>query len=291
VTPDHIASSEQPATVVATVSDSLGNPIGAEPVELRSGLGVPLSATTDSLGRASFALAPGALPRGGALELRVRALAVVEIPVADAAGLSGAATGFLPPAVRRGRVGTALGEPLMFRARTVQGSAPTGRVVRFRAVNARVRPDSAVLDSTGRVPLDVVLGTRTGEVLVFAMIDSVEKLMSFRADPGPIDTLVVEHNGQAVTGGQVVVRVGAPFVLRVTARDFYGNETSIDALAQMLRSNGPRLAARQRYLEIVSLEPGDAAVLVTLRAQRTGTFDFTIGSGITASVRVQAVAK
>jgi hypothetical protein len=291
VTPDYIVSGDHAATVVATVTDSLGNPVREEPVELRSGVGGPLSAATDSLGRASFALLPDALPRGGALQLRVRALPVVDVPVADAAGLSGAATGFILPEARRGRVGTSLGEPLIFRARTVQGSAPNGRVVRFHAVNARVKPDSAVLDSTGRVPLEVVLGTRAGEALVFAVIDSVEKLVTFQADPGPIATLVMEHNGAVVTGRDVVVRLAAPFVLRVTARDFYGNETSIHALAQMLRSSRPQLVARQRYLEIVSLEPGDAAVLVTLKAQRIGTFDFTIGSGITASVRVEAQAR
>jgi hypothetical protein len=250
-----------------------------------------MSAATDSLGRASFPLAPGTLPRGGTLQLRVRKLATVEVPVADAAGLSGPATGFVPPAARRGRVGSPLGEPLVFRARTVQGNAPTGRVVRFRAVNARVKPDSAVLDSTGKVPLDMVLGTRVGEALVFATIDSVEKLLTFQVDPGSIATLVMEHKGEVVTGREIVVRVATPFVLRVTARDFYGNETSIDALAQMLRASRPQLAARQRYLEIVALEPGDAAVLVTLKAQRIGTFDFTIGSGITASVRVEAVAR
>ncbi|MGH7521432.1 MAG: Ig-like domain-containing protein [Gemmatimonadales bacterium] len=291
VTPDYIASTERGVTIVATVTDSLGNPLGQEPVELSSGVGTPVSAATDSLGRASFALAPGALPRGGALQLRVRRLAAIEVPVADVAGLSGAATGFTAAGARRGRVGSALSEPLVFRARTVQGNAPTGRVVRFRAVNARVKPDSAVLDSTGRVALDVVLGTRAGEALVFATIDSVEKLVTFLVEPGTIATLVMEYNGQPVTGQTVTVRVATPFVLRVTARDFYGNETSIDALAQMLRASRPQLAARQRYMDVLSLEPGDDAVLVTLKALRLGIFDFTIGSGITASVRVEAIVR
>jgi hypothetical protein len=220
----------------------------------------------------------------------VRKLAAIEVPVADAAGLSGTLTGFIVPAsIRRARVGTTISDPVVFRVRTVQGNVPTGRVVRFRALNARVRPDSAVLDSTGRVPLEVTFGSRVGEALVFATIDSVEKLVSFQVDPGPISTLVVEYNGQPVTPQGVTVRVAAPFVLRVTARDLFGNETSIDALAQMLRS---RLSnPRQRYLEIVGLDPGDQAVLITLKAQRIGVFDFTIGSGITASVRVEAVAR
>jgi len=293
VAPDYIAGVESGATIVATVTDSLGNPLSREPVELSSGVGVPVSIATDSAGRASFVLPSGSLPRGGALQLRVRKLAAVEVPVADVAGLSGALTGFLAPAVanRRGRVGSALEDPLAFRAWTVQGSAPVGHVVRFRAVNARVRPDSAVVDSTGRIPLEVVFGSRLGEALVFATIDSVEKLVTYQIDPGPISTLVMEHDGRVVTGQSLMVRVAAPFVLKVTARDLFGNETSIDALAQMLRTNRVQLAARYRYLEIVSLDPGESAVLITLKAQRIGTFDFTIGSGITASVRVDAVAR
>jgi hypothetical protein len=190
---------------------------------------------------------------------------------------------------RRGRVGSAPNDPLVFRARTVQGLAPVGRVVHFRAVNARVKPDSAVIDSTGRVPLEVVFGNRTGEALLFASIDSVEKLLTYQVDPGTISLLVVEHKGQVVTGQTVTVRVAAPFVLKVTARDLFGNETSIDALAQMLR--GRQAPARPRYVEIVSMDPGETAVLITLKAQRIGVFDFTIGSGITASVRVEAVAR
>lgn len=293
VTPDYIATTERGATIIATVTDSLGNPLGQEPVELTSGVGAPMSAATDSLGRVSFAIAPGALPRGGALQLRVRRLAAVEVPVADVAGLSGGLTGFVAPvpAARRGRVGSTLSDPLVFRARTVQGGVPTGRIVRFRAVNARVKPDSAVLDSTGRVLLDLVFGSRIGEALVFATIDSVEKLVTLQVDPGPISSLVIEFEGRVVTGQNVTVRVATPFVLRITARDLFGNETSIDALAQMLRTGRGQLAARQRQLEIVSLEPGDAAVLITLKAQRTGLFDFTIGSGITASVRVEAIVR
>jgi hypothetical protein len=291
VTPEYIASAERPVTIFVAVADSLGNSLRGEPVELSSGVGEPLSATTDSLGRVAFALQPSALPRGGALHLRVRALPVVDVPVADAAGLSGVATGFAGGGTRRGRVGSALSDALIFKARTVQGAAPAGRVVRFRAVNARVSPDSVAIDSTGRVSLDVELGTRAGEALVFATIDSVEKLVTVQVDPGPLSSLVMEFNGQNVTGQKVMVPVNTPFVLRVTARDPYGNETLIDALAQMLRAQRTQLAARQRNLQLLTLEPGESVVLITLKAQRLGTFDFTVGSGITASVRVEAVAR
>ena len=291
VSPEYIASAEFGATLVATVTDSFGNPLGRETVELTSGAAAPMSLLTDSLGRATFALASGSLPRGGALHVRVRKLAAVEVLVADAAGLAGASTGFVSPVSKRGRVGSPLSEDLIFRARTVQGAAPSGRIVRFRAVNARVQPDSATIDSTGRVSVHVQLGARSGEALVFASIDSVERMLALGVDPGPIATLVMEYNGRDVTGRAVSVPVAAPFVIRVSARDFYGNETSTDALTQILRTGAAQVAARQQDLEIVSIESVDSAVLITALARRMGMYNLTIGSGITARVRVDAVAR
>ena len=289
VTPDFIPTSERPATLVAAVTDSFGNLVREEPVELNSGVGEPLSAPTDSLGRATFTIQPAALPRGGALRFRVRSLPAVEVAVADAVGLSGATSGFMPT-TRRGRVGSPLGEPLTFRARTAQGSAVSGRVVRFRAVNARVTPDSSVLDSTGRVAVDIAFGARAGEALVVARIDSIERIVTLPVDPGPIVVLVLEYNGRAVTGKRIVVPVATPFVLRLTARDFYGNETPIGALGQMLRmERGGAQTVRQSDLELVNLDVGESAVQVTLKARRLGIYDFTIGNGITASVRVESI--
>lgn len=289
VTPEYIPSAENGATILASVTDSLGNPLARELVELSSGIGAPQSMTTDSVGRASFVLAPGALPRGGALQLRVRKLAVVEIPVADVAGLSGALTGFVGPASRRGRVGAVLSEPLAFRARTVQGAAAAGRVVRFRAVNALVKPDSAVLDSTGSVALEVTMGARALDVLIFAKIDSVEKVLTLHSDPGPIASLVIEYQGKDVTSREVAVRVATPFAMRVTARDFYGNATGIEQLAQLLRAGRGQMAGRQRELELISMDFTDDAVLLSFKANRMGFFEFMVGSGITATVRVKSV--
>ena len=42
-------------------------------------------------------------------------------------------------------------------------------------------------------------------------------------------------------------------------------------------------------LQIVNLESADSVVVVTLKAQHVGTYNFTIGSGIRAFVRVEAV--
>jgi len=256
---------------------------------LSGGIGTPLTAITDSLGRATLAVTTGSVTRGGTVQVRVRGLAPVDMEIAAPAGLSGVNTGFLPAASAYGPVGNPLSEPLIFRARTVQGAAAAGRTVRFRTLNARVTPESAVLDSTGRVRVDVVLGIRAGEAAVIASIDSVERIVTLRAEAGPIDSLILDRNGETVNGRAIVVQVGVPFVLRLRARDLYGNATSIEALGQALRAGRGRLNVRQQDLQLVTLESADTAVVVTLKAVRLGSYQFVIGSGITANVRVDAV--
>ena len=293
LTPDYIAfrGLDSSATIVASVTDSLGNPVAGEAVDLSGGIGASLTALTDSSGRATFTVLANAVSRGAAMQARVRGLAPVDIEVAATAGLSGVNTGFMPLASSYGPVGSALSEPLIFRARTVQGTPAAGRTVKFRALNARVSPETAVLDSTGRAKVDVVLGLRAGESAVFATIDSVERLVTLRAEPGPIDSLILDRNGEVVNGRAIVVQVGVPFVLRLRARDLYGNETSIDALGQALRAGRARLNTRQQDLQLVGLESADSSAVVTLKAVREGTYQFVIGSGITASVRVDAIPK
>ena len=293
VTPDYIVfrSEDTTAAIVAAVTDSLGNPVSGEPVDLVGGTGGPLTSVTDSGGRATFAVTPKSVSRGATVQVRVRGLPPTEVEIAATAGLSGINTGFLPLATTSGGVGSPLGEPVVFRARTVQGAPAAGRTVRFRALNGRVTPESAVLDSTGQVRVDVVLGNKTGESAVFASIDSLERVVTLRAQPGPIDTLILDRNGEVVNGRAITVPVATPFTLRLRARDLYGNLTSIDALGQALRAGRARLNVRQQDLQLVSLESADTAVIIMLKAQRVGSYQFVIGSGLTASVRVDAVAK
>ena len=293
LTPDYIAfrGTDTTATLVAAVTDSLGNPVTAEPVDITGGIGAPLNALTDSAGRATFTVLANNVARGGTIQARVRGLAPIDVEIAAPAGLSGMNTGFLPIASAYGPVGNSLSEPVIFRARTVQGTAAAGRTVRFRALNARVTPGVAVVDSTGKVRLDVVLGIRAGESAVFATIDSVERVVTLRAEPGPIDSLILDRNGEIVNGRAIVVQVGYPFTLRLRAHDLYGNETSIDALGQALKAGRARLNAHQQDLQLVSLESADSVAVVTLKAVRAGTYQFVIGSGITANVRVDAIPK
>jgi hypothetical protein len=291
LSPDYIVfrGTDSTATIVAAVTDSLGNPVSGEPVDLSGGVGAPLTAITDSAGRATLNVSAGSVTRGSTVQVRVRGLAPVDMEIAAPAGLSGMNTGFLPVASAYGPVGIALSEPLIFKARTVQGASATGRTVRFRTLNARVTPESAVLDSTGRVRVDVTLGVRAGEAAVIASIDSVERIVTLRAEPGPIDSLILDRNGETVNGRAIVVQVGVPFALRLRARDLYGNATSIEALGQALRAGRGRLNVRQQDLQLVTLEAADTAIVVTLKAARLGSYQFVIGSGITANVRVDAI--
>jgi hypothetical protein len=139
------------------------------------------------------------------------------------------------------------------------------------------------------VVVEVVLGVRAGEAAVFATIDSVERILTLRADPGPIDTLILERNGASVNGRAIVVQVGTPFVLRLRAHDLYGNETPMDALGAALRASQQRLSGKEQDLQLVTLDSADAAVAFTLRARQPGSYNFAIGSGIKASVRVDAI--
>ncbi len=276
VTPDYIAfrGGDSTTTIVAAVTDSLGNPVAGEAVEVNGGVSAPITAITDSAGRATFTLLANGVSR-----------------ISAPAGLSAVNTGFLPIASAYAPVGNALSDGLIFRARTVQGGPAAGRTVLFRALNARVTPETAVLDSNGRARLDVVLGMRAGEAAVFASIDSVERVVTLRAEPGPIDSLILDRNGEVVNGRAIVVQVGVPFALRLRARDLYGNETSIDALGQALKAGRARLSVRQQDLQFVNLESADSVIVVTLKATRVGTYQFVIGSGITANVRVDAIPK
>ena len=120
VTPDYILfrSEDTTAAIVAAVTDSLGNPVSGEPVDLVGGTGAPQTSVTDSGGRATFAVTPKSVSRGAVVQVRVRGLPPADVEIAAAAGLSGVNTGFLPLAATSGGVGSQLGGPVIFRARS-----------------------------------------------------------------------------------------------------------------------------------------------------------------------------
>src|SRR6266581_4702379 len=182
--------------VAVTVRDSVGLPVTGEAVALRGGvedMGFPSDQTvTDSLGRARFVVTRGQLRRGGMLQVWVRGTPRASLVVELGAPLAGAGTGFRRPAATRGAAGMTLAKPLVFEARTTIGTPAVSRPVTFRGVNADVAPDSALTDSAGQARVEVTLGERVGSAVVIAVIDSVEKPVTFQVDPGPAASLIME---------------------------------------------------------------------------------------------------
>ena len=63
----------------------------------------------------------------------------------------------------------------------------------------------------------------------------------------------------------------------------------VEPLAQLLRNSRTQAAGRQRELEVLSMDFIDDAVVLNFKANRMGFFEFTVGSGITATVHVKSV--
>jgi hypothetical protein len=282
--------------VAVTVRDSVGYPVAWEPVELsvradeaRS----PLQATvTDSLGRARLVVARSAVPQGGTLQVKLRGRPLAWIEVLAGAPLSEAGTGFLPPSRPGGAVQSALGDALVFEARTKLGSPAVARAVTFTAVNASVSPTTATTDSLGRVRVGVRLGDRVGPAVVMARIDSLEKQVTLQVEPGPAVALVLEHNGVRVDdrGRWLVVPLGTTFVVRVRALDAYSNVTSVTRVARTMRENQPQFAARLPLVRLLGVQEDGSAVMLTFTAMQAGRAHVTLNAeGISASLWLEVV--
>jgi hypothetical protein len=276
------------ARVAAVVRDPLGNPVPGEVAELHLGPGRTVSAVTDSAGRARFTLRRGGIPTG-TFDVRVRGESMAQLRTARADAVSEAETGFLAPP-EAGAAGTAI--PLVFQVRAVSGAPMAGRPVSFRALNARVRPDSAVTDARGEVAVEAMLGERAGVAAVFGVVDSLERVLTLRVEAAVAVELRLERDGQRVDGGRVQVRYGQPFALKLTAHDAYGNQTAVWPIARVLRENREQLSARLGLLELVDVQDDGAAALLTLKPIRFGRVELTIASGATATgVTVEVVRR
>jgi hypothetical protein len=260
------------APVDVAVRDSIGHPVAGERVVLEGdveAMGVRSdTAETDSLGRARLLVAGGRARRSGTLPITVRGRQVGWVDVVIGASLLESGTGFLQGETLRGIVHHTLGTSLVFAARTRLGRPAAGRTVSFRAVNASVAPASAMTDADGRAQVDVTLGDRAGWAVIVAKIDSVERMMSVRIEPGPPTVVELEHNGVSVSGRWLAVRVDTTFTVRVRTRDAYGNPTGVTPLARILRDtpfNSSIAIAR-----LLNVEEEAAAVALTFKAVQPG---------------------
>ncbi|HEY3279037.1 MAG TPA: hypothetical protein VGJ83_00870 [Gemmatimonadales bacterium] len=258
--------------VTVTVRDSVGHPIAGEPVVLAGNpdaVGFPPdTAITDSLGRARMVVRRAGARRGATLPVRIRGRQLTLVDALVGAQLLEGNTGFLPDQIVRGMVHNGLGVPLVFGARTRLGRPATGRSVSFRGVNAQVSPAVATTDSAGRAHVDVTLGDRAGSAVILATIDSIEKQMLLQVEPGPPTELSLEYNGTRVDGRWLVVGLDTTFVVRVRARDAYGNATGVSALARMMRATP--FNAKIPIARLVSVEEEESTVALTLKAVGPG---------------------
>jgi hypothetical protein len=263
---DLIASTgEAPLSVVAIVTDSLGNPVPNEAVQLAGDVIArgPWTASTDSAGLVTFTVPRAAVRRAGTVALLVRGEKLAGLPVLYSDAVSDAASGFVSATSPSGIARKRLNEPLVFAVRSVAGRGLPGRVVSFRGQNADVVPDSALTDSTGRAKVFVTLGMQAGLAVVTASVDSISKHIDLRIEPSADATLTIEQDGTRIDGGQIVVPIDIPFALRVSARDAYGNTVVMAGLVRALEDMRRQFNQDPKLLRIVRVDSDSSAATVT----------------------------
>ena len=181
-----------------------------------------------------------------------------------------------------GRVGSTLGQVLVLEVRDTAGAPIAGQPVTIVTTSGTVTPSAAESDSSGVVRVRVTLGERAGPTIITASVGTLTRTALVHADPGPPEVLVVAR-GDAPVAGSLTLRSRDTVVLRVVARDRYGNRTTVDAFAAT--STGRAIAVRS---------PGgsaaDSAAVVVLEPRRSGAGELTLsGSGLRARLAVDVV--
>jgi len=182
-----------------------------------------------------------------------------------------------------GTVGATLGEPLVLEVRDTAGAPVAGQPVTFAATGegTTVQPGAAETDRWGAAQVHVTLGERSGPVGISATVGTFTRTATVHADPAPASRLVVERDGAAVGGGVVAVRSRDTLVLRVVARDAYGNEAALGDFTAT--TSGSAMALR-------SASATGSRAAVTLESQRTGPGELRISaSGLQARVALNVM--
>jgi len=269
--------------VTVTVTDAHGNRVAGVAVELRpvtAQLAGALGAgrVTDARGQAVFALPPGSVRRGGEVGVFVRGVQIGALTLRREVLLSEARTQFAQGMEQHGAAGSPLGGPLLFEVHDTSGAPVAGQSVAFAAAGGQVEPAVAPSDSSGVVRVRVTLGERAGPVVVSAKVGAITRTATLYADPGPARELALERDGAPLTGA-LTVRSRDTVVVRVVARDAYGNETALTNFMATITGQAVRLksAVATGSLGVVSLAP-----------RRTGSGGLTIrASGLQAEVPVE----
>ena len=273
--------------VTVTATDAYGNPLRGLLLELR-----PVTAelvgpaplrNTDEQGKATFPLLPAAVRREGEVGVFARGGRVASFSVRlQPLVVSAQRTQFTGGAEQHGVAGAPLAQPLLFEVRDTSGVPIAGQSVAFAATGGDVAPATAQSDSSGAVAVRVTLGQRAGPVVVTGAIGPVTKTATVYADPGPPTELVVWRDSVPASsgggGGRLAVQSRAPIVLRVVARDQYGNDVALTDLGA---------TATERAIRVSAASVVDSRGVVRLEPRRTGSDEVRIrGSGLEARVAV-----
>src|SRR2546426_910544 len=168
-------------------------------------------------------------------------------------------TQFTGGAELHGTVGSTLPQALVLEVRDTTGAPFVGQPVTITASSGTVTPSAAESDTSGVVRVRVTLGERAGATTITARVGTLTRTVLVRADPGPPEALVVERGDMPVVGS-LTLRSRDTVVLRVVARDRYGNRTALDKFAATTTARAIALTATAT----------DAAGSVTLVPRRSG---------------------
>jgi len=188
-------------------------------------------------------------------------------------------TQFTGGAELHGTVGSTLPQALVLEVRDTTGAPFVGQPVTITANSGTVTPSAAESDTSGVVRVRVTLGERAGATTITARVGTLTRTALVRADPGPPEALVVERGDTPVVGS-LTLRSRDTVVVRVVARDRYGNRTALDKFAATTTARAIALTATAT----------DAAGSVTLVPRRSGVGELTLsGSGVRARLPVDVV--
>ncbi len=190
-------------------------------------------------------------------------------------------TQFTSGAELHGTVGATLAQPLVLEVRDTTGAPFVGQPVTITTSSGggTVTPSAAESDTSGVMSVRVTLGERAGATTITATVGTLTRTVLVRADPGPPEALVVERGDTPVVGS-LTLRSRDTVVLRVVARDRYGNRTALEKFAATTTARAIALTASAT----------DAAGSVTLVPRRSGVGELTLsGSGVRARLPVDVV--
>jgi hypothetical protein len=176
-------------------------------------------------------------------------------------------SGFVAGGGQSGPAGTRLPRAIVFEARDAAGAPLAGQMVLFTGINAQIEPASVATDAEGRARVSVTLGQRTGSATVLAVVGAAEKQVAFNVSAGAVTQLVVAC-GTTDLSGRVVLRPDTIAVLRVTARDAYGNGARLAGLRAAV--------ADARILRVQRIADDSVAGTVALRPDQAGTTSLAV---------------